>query len=143
MKVLFTLICFGLIMYLNAEIIKQSEFTVKDTRTNILWQDTKEVNSIKRDFNEAKTYCEALKLDGYNDWKMPSFMELFSIVNTKSYNPTLSKEFKYFKSENYWTSKKFSHGASGEAFVVNFLSGAFNRESMDNKFYVRCFRNEK
>ena len=131
----------SLCTYLNAQMLKQSESTIKDEKTNLLWQDTKEVNSVKRDFEEAQKYCQNLELDGQKGWEMPNFLELFSIVDTKSYNPTLDKEFKYFISDNYWSNKTFGHGASGEAFVVNFLSGAFNRELMVDKFYVRCLKN--
>lgn len=131
----------SLCTYLNAQMLKQSESTIKDEKTNLLWQDTKEVNSVKRDFEEAQKYCQNLELDGQKGWEIPNFLELFSIVDTKSYNPTLDKEFKYFISDNYWSNKTFGHGASGEAFVVNFLSGAFNRELMVDKFYVRCLKN--
>ena len=131
----------SLCTYLNAQMLKQSESTIKDEKTNLLWQDTKEVNSVKRDFEEAQKYCQNLELDGQKGWEMPNLVELFSIVDTKSYNPTLDKEFKYFISDNYWSNKTFGHGASGEAFVVNFLSGAFNRELMVDKFYVRCLKN--
>lgn len=131
----------SLCTYINAQMLKQSESTIKDDKTNLLWQDTKEVNSIKRDFEEAQKYCQNLELDGQKGWEMPNFLELFSIVDSKSYNPTLDKEFKFFISDNYWSNKTFGHGASGEAFVVNFLSGAFNRELMVDKFYVRCFKN--
>ena len=130
----------SLCTYLNAQMLKQSESTIKDEKTNLLWQDTKEGTVIKRDFLEAQNYCQNLELDGYKNWQMPNFLELFSIVDTKSYNPTLPKEFKYFVSDNYWSSKTFGHGASGEAFVVNFLSGAFNRELMVDKFYIRCVK---
>ena len=140
MKILNVLIFMSILTYSNAEMIKQSESTIKDTKTNFLWQDTKEVNTEKRTFGDAQKYCKNLELDGYKNWEMPKFMELFSIVDTKAYNPTLSKEFKYIVSDNYWTSKTFGNGASGEAFVINFLSGAFNRELMEDKFFVRCFK---
>ena len=45
--------------------IKESEFILKDSKTNLLWQDTKEGTVIKRDFLEAQNYCQNLELDGY------------------------------------------------------------------------------
>ncbi|MBU0925319.1 DUF1566 domain-containing protein [bacterium] len=140
MKILKIIIFVSLLTCLNAQMVKQSESTLKDSKTNLLWQDTKEGTIIRRDFLEAQNYCQNLELDGYKNWQMPNFLELFSIVDTKSYNPTLPKEFKYFVSDNYWSSKTFGHGVSGEAFVVNFLSGAFNRELMVDKFYIRCVK---
>lgn len=124
----------------NADIVRNSENTIKDTKTNYLWQDTEDVSTTKRNFEEAVGYCKNLELDGHKAWELPGFMELFSIVNTKVYNPTISENFKYVVSKNYWSSKTFANATSKEAFVINFLSGAFNREKMDKLFYVRCYK---
>ena len=124
----------------NADIVKNSANTIKDTKTNYVWQDTKDVTTIKRTFEDAVGYCENLELDGHKSWELPGFVELFSIVDTKVYNPTIAENFKYVVSDNYWSSKTFGHATSKEAFVVNFLSGAFNREKMSESFYVRCYK---
>ena len=129
--------------FLNAELLQINKNIIKDNKTNFLWEDTLDVKTTKRNFNDAVKYCEELKINNEENWMLPDFLALFSIVNTKVYNPTLSKEFKFFVSDNYWTSKTFGHAKSGEAFVVNFLSGAFNREVMDDKFYVRCYKKAK
>lgn len=126
--------------FLNAELIQVNKSIIKDNKTNFLWQDTLDVKTTKRSFKDAVKYCDDLKINNEKNWKLPTFMALFSIVNTKVYNPTLSKEFNFFVSDNYWTSKKFGHAKSGEAFVINFLSGAFNRELMEDKFFVRCYK---
>lgn len=141
MKLLKILLFISIFTYANADIVRVSENSLKDTKTNFLWQDTVDVKDTKRTYNEAVTYCKNLVLDGKNEWSVPTFVAAFSIVDTKVYNPTLSKEFQNFVSDNYWTNKTFGHATSGEAFVVNFLSGAFNRKSMDDKFYVRCYKN--
>ncbi len=124
----------------DADIVKNSANTLKDTKTNYLWQDTKDSSTTKRTFKDSVDYCKNLELDGHKSWAVPGFVELFSIVNTKVYNPTISENFKFVVSDNYWSSKTFGHAASEEAFVVNFLSGAFNREKMDQEFYVRCYK---
>ncbi len=124
----------------NADIVKNSTNTMIDTKTNYLWQDTKDVSTTKRTFKEASTYCKNLELDGHKSWAVPGFMPLFSLVDTKVYNPTISKNFKFVVSDNYWSSKTFGHASSKEAFVVDFKSGAFNRKKMDDSFYVRCYK---
>ncbi|WP_373004463.1 DUF1566 domain-containing protein [Sulfurimonas sp.] len=129
-----------IVLSANADIVKNSANTIKDTKTNFLWQDTKDVSTTKRTFEDAVGYCKNLELDGHKSWELPGFLELFSLVDTKVYNPTISENFKYVVSDNYWSSKTFGHASSKEAFVVNFLSGAFNREKMDDTFYVRCYK---
>lgn len=140
MKVLKLFFLISLFIYVNADIVRVSKDVVKDTKTNFLWQDSKVVKTEKRTYSEAVNYCKNLQINGEKNWKVPTFVALFSIVDTKVYNPTLSKEFEHFVSDNYWTDKTFGHATSGEAFVVNFLSGAFNRKLMENKFYVRCYK---
>lgn len=140
MKILNLLFLASLITYSSADLVRVSDNIIKDTKSNFLWQDSKEVKTEKRNYKEANEYCKNLEIDGNKNWKVPTFLAAFSIVNTKVYNPTLSKEFKNFVSDNYWTTKTFGHGTSGEAFVVNYLSGAFNRFSMEDKFYVRCYK---
>ena len=37
----------------TADIVKNSTNTIKDTKTNYLWQDTKDVSTTKRSFEDA------------------------------------------------------------------------------------------
>lgn len=139
---LFNIFIFALFFTLaNASFIQESKNIIKDTKANFLWQDSIDVKTNIFTYKEASTYCKNLKLDGKNNWKVPGFLELFSLVNTKSYNPTAFKEFSNIKADNYWTSKVFSHSASDEAFVIDFKSGAFNRKNQSDKFYIRCYKN--
>lgn len=140
MKVFKIVIFLSLITSLNADFKRVSENIIHDTKTNFLWQDSKGAKNLKKSYKEAIKYCKNLELDGKKDWTIPSFLAAFSIVDTKVYNPTLPSEFKNYKTDNYWTDKTFGHGASKEAFVVNYMSGAFNRFSMEEKFYVRCYK---
>jgi len=140
MKLITTLIFTAFFSFANAELINESENIIKDTKTNFLWQDDEAAETKKMNFNDASKYCKSLKVDGITGWELPGFLELFSIVDPKVYNPTLSKKFKKFVTDNYWSGKKFGHGTSTEAIVINFKSGAFNRELMVDKFYVRCYK---
>jgi hypothetical protein len=140
MKIINIIALSGLLTIVSAQMINQSENIIKDSKTNFIWQDSKIVKTEKRNFADAKNYCSNLEIDDIKGWSLPGFGELFSLVDTKVYNPTLSKNFKNFASDNYWSAKTFGHATSGEAFVINFKSGAFNRELMKDKFYVRCYK---
>lgn len=140
MKLITTLLFTSLLTFANAELINESKNTLKDIKTSFLWQDNESVKTEKMNFLDASSYCKNLEVDNIKGWELPGFLELFSIVNPKLYNPTLSKKFKNFATDNYWSGKKFGHGTSTEAIVINFKSGAFNRELMVDKFYVRCYK---
>lgn len=139
MRITHLLLLGSLATFMNAQFIKEGNI-VKDTKTNFLWQDNKEAKTLKMGWKEGQAYCKKLEIDGVKGWEMPGFGALFSIVDTKMYNPTLDKAFKYFEPKDYWSTKVFSHGVSNEAFVVEFKGGAFNRKKMDTKFNVRCYK---
>lgn len=141
MKLIKILLTLFLITQANAQLTLQSQNIIKDNKANFLWQDSKDVKTNLQTFKEAKEYCKQLKVDNISSWELPGFLELYSLVNTKAYNPTSFKEFKNTASKNYWSAKTFSHGASKEAFVVDFKSGAFNRTNMSDKYLVRCYKN--
>ncbi|MFC1702989.1 DUF1566 domain-containing protein [Patescibacteria group bacterium] len=50
-----------------------------DVHTGLMWE--KAHNPVRISFYDAKARCEALTLAGYEDWRMPSISELFSIVD--------------------------------------------------------------
>ncbi|MCP5106860.1 MAG: DUF1566 domain-containing protein [bacterium] len=53
--------------------------TVTDLNTGLMWQ--KAPDFVKRTVAEAGQYAESLSLAGYNDWRVPTIKELFSIAD--------------------------------------------------------------
>ena len=51
--------------------------TVTDNVTGLMWQQTPADYGMS--WQEAADYCESLQLAGYDDWRMPTTKELFSI----------------------------------------------------------------
>ncbi len=54
---------------------KESIFTrdnskeiVTDSVTGLMWQDDSSAKSVKKDWEDAKAYCQNLTHGGYNDW---------------------------------------------------------------------------
>jgi len=140
MKKLILLILLLSFHNLSAELVQHSKEIIKDNKTGLLWQDNDHVKNKLQTYKEALAYCSSLELDGVKNWQVPGFVELFSIIDTKSYNPSISKAFKNVQAKNYWTTKLFSHGVNSQAFVIDFKSGAFNRKKMNQKYYVRCYK---
>jgi hypothetical protein len=68
----------------------------EDPTTKLIWQnqpytaDEKKAYDYKRGFEKvgnwqrAKKYCQNLYLDGFDDWRLPTYRELLSIVDTQN-----------------------------------------------------------
>lgn len=116
---------------------------VKDTRTNLLWEDTAHVRETKIQQPRAKEYCSELRLGGHEDWRLPTIHELLTIVDYQRVSPAILKAFSYVEDESfYWTS---THVADeDDAFWgVNFKRGASSKASEYYDRYVRCVRDLK
>ncbi len=75
--------------------------TVSDLVTNLMWQ--KAHNSKRLGFYEAKKACETLQLGGFDDWRLPSIKELFSLADFRG---TISK--RYYIDTSYFELKEAS-----------------------------------
>jgi len=124
--------------------------TVSDTITGLRWQ--KADNGIQYNWYQAMglsdaTYnpggvidvCGSLNLDGFNDWRLPSRRELYSIVNISQGSiGSGSAESVYFQStgDEYWSTTTRVGTPAWR------LSGA-RMDAIDGgtfAFYVRCVR---
>jgi hypothetical protein len=54
---------------------------VKDTATNLMWQDTPDVVNARFQWGGAVKYCSELRLGGYRDWRLPTVTELLTLVD--------------------------------------------------------------
>ncbi len=66
-----------------------SEFTISndvvvDSKTGLHWQ--KELSSASANFPEAKSVCAALRTEGTSDWRLPTKIELLSLVDYSNTN---------------------------------------------------------
>ena len=116
--------------------------TITDNVTGLTWQ--KEDDNIERAWDNANTYCDDLTLGGSTDWRLPSDMELMSIVNYGIYNPAINTA--YFPDTNssfYWLSNTITSDSSTYTLHMNFTHGfIINYVSKSNRYYVRCVRGD-
>ncbi len=63
--------------------------TVSDVTNGLMWQQA--TASDRYTWLYALAYCEGLKLAGYNDWRLPSIRELYSLVDYSHYDPAVSE----------------------------------------------------
>lgn len=110
---------------------------VIDNNTGLMWQQADD--GVKRTWEEAKEYCESLTFAGYDDWRLPSYMELESIVDYGRYDPSIDTSVFECRSSGYWSSNTGTDVPDG-AWVIYFKYGYsywYHRSLYD---YVRCVR---
>jgi len=114
--------------------------TIKDNVTGLLWQDQATVNnSTTRTQADSITYCNNLTLAGYDDWVLPSYSQLQSIVNFGTSSPTKFYPFLYVTSNLYWSSTTYAPNTSN-AWVVDFNAGGTAGYGKATSYYARCVR---
>jgi hypothetical protein len=105
--------------------------TITDMNTGLMWQQIP--SSSDYTWQEAVDYCQSLDLNGYDDWRMPSCKELYSISDFGSGWPYLNTNYftlasgQVTKDEQFWSSDFYVgttvEGGSNSAFGVNHVTG--------------------
>jgi len=72
---------------------------IRDTKTNLIWEDTQHVKETKITQVQARDYCKELKLGNFGDWRLPMLNDLLTIVDYKRYKPAILKEFTYMQKQ--------------------------------------------
>lgn len=142
--------------YLSGEemiYLDNDDGTITDLNTGLKWQQVP--SSSDYTWQEAVDYCENLEFAGYDDWRMPSLKELFSISDFNYGWPYLDRDYfslasgNVTKDEQYWSSNYYVgvtvEGGSASAFGVNHVTGHIKAYSAEASGpvggkYVRAVR---
>jgi hypothetical protein len=113
--------------------------TVTDNVTGLMWQQA--VSTTRYTWAQAVAYCPTLSLAGHRDWRLPSRIELVSIVDLGvTSGATINAT--YFPSTPtswFWSSSPLA-GSSSYAWGVPFSSGDAGNGDVSFSFNVRCVR---
>lgn len=93
---------------------------------------------------EAERYCDGLELAGISDWRLPTAIELTSLVDeTRTAAAIDPMAFPDTPSEWYWSSSTFV-GASVAAWEIDFQTGRLEavRDNAISHNRARCVRSE-
>ncbi len=116
----------------------QDPNVVVDRVTGLMWQ--RNVDDRPATLGEAKQHCESSSLAGYDDWRLPSRIELVSILDLTRVQPAINvTAFPGTPSDWFWTASPSAENAEA-AWYVYFYFGYPKTDLASNQFSVRCVR---
>lgn len=137
----------GELPHVKAELpVKQSSFTALKNR-EVVWDKELELIWEDRDSKETATWvgaikiCEDLNFDGRGDWRLPSFNELYSIVDHNQTKASVVSAFHQVQAKPYWTSTS-SDNDGDRAWGLSFSDGSDFSYDKTEQIYVRCVRDQ-
>lgn len=113
--------------------------TVMDGVTGLVWQ--RGVSGDTYTWANAGIYCAELSLAGKSDWRLPTVVELNSIVDLSRASPSIdATAFPDTPSEPFWSSTADAYN-EGDAWFVAFGNGwVGNYKDVGDTSRVRCVR---
>lgn len=121
--------------------------TVTDAVTGLMWQRSATVTRYTRE--EASARCQKLRLGGHADWRMPSVIELTSIIDFDRSSPSIDGKFfpdtPLDRSSSLVTGYEITSSVAETpvaGWLVNFAFGTVSLDttSYDRPAYLRCVR---
>ena len=133
---------------------RSSAGVVYDNITRLEWQDN--ISSVFKKWVEniaspndttgdtAIEYCNTLVLDGKNNWRLPTYIELETLIDYSLTNSMFDSSFINIKSSFYWTSTKYvdTQNKLTHTWVISAGDAKDNQLSRDNSAFVMCVRNK-
>ena len=115
----------------------EANSVISDKNNAIYWQDNLFSQKSSEDWEDAILYCDVLVLNGLNNWRLPTFDELHSLVDYTRFDPAINPVFAYVNPGTYWTSQDFS-ATKSRAWTINFKSGKTYYSYKTTNHSVRC-----
>jgi Protein of unknown function (DUF1566) len=116
----------------------QTAGVVVDRVTGLMWQ--RDLDGKEPTLAEATQMCAALTLASYDDWRLPSRIELVSILDNTHVQPSINlTAFPQTAIDWYWTSTLAADDPQ-KAWYVYFYFGYPQTDLVSNQFSARCVR---
>lgn len=111
-----------------------------DEKTGLVWQDNEDVARVEKSYTDAIAYCRSLKVDGFEDWRLPSLAEAYTIVDMSRDRPALLDGFEMRVSERFWTATPFAGDPKAEAWRILMSYGEAEPYTKRREHHIRCVR---
>ncbi len=127
-------------------VVRSDGVTVTDTIAGLLWQRSGSgtragcAKSTSCTWAEAKAYCAGLVLGALSGWRLPTPMELLTLVDFTRVNPAIdATTFPSTPADSFWTSLPSARSADS-AWYVSFTDGFLWDGDVAAVMRVRCVR---
>lgn len=111
---------------------------VTDRVTGLMWE--RLVPNQFFTFESAATHCASLALAGQHDWRLPSRIELVSLIDTTRTQPSIDMAaFPGTPLDWFWTASRAADDPRA-AWYVYFYFGYPKTDDVASRFSVRCVR---
>ena len=89
---------------IDSRLVDNGDATITDKSTGLMW--VQEIDGTARTWHQALAFCEDLTVAGYDDWRLPSYKELASIMDYSRSWPALTTQFftNVSSERHLWTS---------------------------------------
>ena len=116
----------------------QTPGVVVDRITGLMWQ--RRLPNQFLTWQKAREACRDLSLGDHHDWRLPSRIELVSLLDTTRTQPSIDIDvFPLTPSDWFWTSSRAADDPNA-AWYVYFYFGYPKTDDLGNTFSVRCVR---
>ena len=117
-----------------------AESSKLDEKSGLVWQDNRDIVKNELSYDDAVKYCRDLVLDGFDDWRLPSIKEAYTIVDLSRDRPALKKGFEVRIDERFWTATSFVDHPDKEAWRLSMSYGEAEPYRKNRSYHVRCVR---
>ena len=119
---------------------ERKTLTWKDPITGLEWQCE---SPGEMTWQEALAYAKSLCVDGKTDWRLPTVLELETLLDRSvlyyELRPVMRKEVPFRDTLSYWSSTTFD-AKTNNAWIVMFDGGYVLSYYKTNAYHIRCVR---